>query len=262
MKDLFNLIKKHWKVLTVFVLISGLILYNVNLYRKAQEAEKREQIAQHNLNAAQDSIRTITYRNNTYFEKLAYITDDVSSLKKLNLELANEVKNIKGSVNTIIKGDVKIVEKEVPFLVKSEIRDSTLTSFFNYDTTYSVGNYKKLAGYTQYNLKDGTSVAKKTIDEMGISFTTGIKDVDKGKPAIFLKSNYPGFTVTDLQGAELDPKLFQPKKKTPLITPGITIGYTPVTWSNSDQKLKLQPDNFGITAGLSFNVLKLLGFKK
>lgn len=254
---------KHWKTIAIFSLIAGLILFNVHLYREAAMAKKKEEVAQHNLAVAQDSIRIVKDKaGRIEYQKLAYLTDKLDNLEKLNTNLANEVKQIKGKVSTIIQGEVKIVEKPVPFLVKGELVDSTVTAHFNYDTTYSEGNYRKLAGYTQYDLRNGSATGKKLVDETGIKFTTGIKDLDKGKPEIFLKSNYPGFSVTSLEGAVLDPKLFQPKKKTPLITPSITIGWTPIQWDSKDQAVKVQPKNFGVTVGAGFNILKLIGVKK
>lgn len=253
---------KNKRAIIVIIAVAGLILYNVHLYKKALMAEKKAQVAEHNLVVANDTIRIIKDRQDRIeYNKLAYLTDKVTNLEKLSHNLANEVKSIKGTVSTVIQGQIKIVEKPVPFIVKGELIDSTVKAYFNYDSTYSPGNYRKLSGYTAYNLRDGVVVAQKQVDEFGIKFTTGIKDLDKGKPEIFLKSDYPGFSVTKLEGAQLDPKLFEPKVKVSLITPTLSVGYTPILYSPSSKRVTLE-NRFGITIGVGFNLFKVMGMYK
>ena len=249
-------------VLLVVLAISIIVIIKIsnnNLSRKLANTE-------YNLTVVRDSIRIIKDKTgNTESDKLAYLADNVKNLALLNKDLSDKIKSIQGNISSIITTEVKIVEKPVPFLVTKKVKDSGLISIhFKQDTVYSPGNYKILSGYTEYNTYTGEVKAKKITDESGIALTTGIKNLDKGKPEIFIKSNYPGFSVTSLNGAVLDPKLFNnsKKNKTPLVTPGITIGWTPVTWNNDKQEVNFSTKSVGITAGLSFNVLKLLGFKK
>jgi hypothetical protein len=226
--------------------------------------KKKLAVAEHNLAAANDTIRLEKNKNGDIMTvKLAFLTDKLSNLEKLNEDLYNEVKNIKGKVSTIIKSDitVKEVDKPVPFIVEGKLADSTITTRFRFDSTYSPGNYRKLAGFTQYNLRNGQSNGSLTESEFGMRFTTGIRNLDKGKPEIFLQSNYPGFTVTSLDGAVLDPNLLKGKGR-PLITPGITVGWTPVTYSWKTKKAVVDLQQVGITAGVSINILKLLNPNK
>jgi hypothetical protein len=249
-------------IIIALVTFTLFLSYIVSLRKEREILQKQIKVANYNQKVTQDSVRLLKDKaGKDEYNKLAFLTESVKSLTKLSEDLAKEVKQIKGTVSTLTKAEVKIVEKPVPFVVKTELNDSTVKAFFNYDTTYSEGNYKKLAGYTQYNLKDGTAVAHKLVDEMGISFTTGIKNVDKGQPEIFLKSDYPGFTVTNLNGAYIDPKLFK-VSKTPLITPTLFIGYTPIGWTNKEQKVRLNTDQFSVGIGLGFNLLKISGIKK
>lgn len=240
------------------VLILGLMQWN-SCNRNAR-LKKQLAVAEHNIAAANDTIRLERNKNgDTMSVKLAFLTDKLSNLEKLNKDLYTEVKNIKGKVSTIIKSDVQVkeVEKPVPFLVKAELADSTVTANFSFDTTYSPGNYRKLAGLTQYNLRNGQSNGSLTQSDFGMQFTTGIRNLDKGKPEIFLQSNYPGFTVTALEGAVLDPTLFN-KKKVPTITLGVGIGWTPMTYSFATKKSTFDLQQVGVSAGVNINVLKLL----
>lgn len=245
-------------ILIVAVLALGLMQWN-SCNRNAR-LKKELAVATHNINAANDTIRLERNKNgDTMSVKLAFLTDKLSNLEKLNEDLYAEVKNIKGKVSTIIKTDVQVreVEKPVPFLVEGKLADSTVTAQFKFDTTYSPGNFRKLAGFTQYNLRNGQSNGSLTQSDFGMRFTTGIRNLDKGKPEIFLQSNYPGFTVTALEGAVLDPTLFN-KKKVPTITLGVGIGWIPVTYSFATKKSTFDLQQVGVSAGININVLKLL----
>ena len=152
---------------------------------------------------------------------------------------------------------MKLIHDTVPLIVRAELIDSIIKADFDYSKDYSAGNSRKLKGYTKYDLRNGVTGGELTQDETTMRFITGIKNLDKGKPEIFLKSDYPGFTVTALEGAVLDPKLFE-KKKTRLVTLGITVGLTPLTYDWKTQKTEINLHRVGVTTGVSFNIIKLL----
>ena len=218
-------------ILAVIFAAVNLIQFNTNAITK-----KKLAVAEHNLQAANDSVRiTKDKAGRDEANKLAFLTDQLSELKKMNIDLYNEVKSIKGKVSTVIQGEVKVVEKPVPFAVQAQLADSTVRADFKFDTTYSPGNYRKLSGFTKYNLRNGEATGEKTVDEIGIKFTTGIKNLDKGKPEIFLKSDYPGFTVTELDGAVIDPNLFK-KPRQKKLSVGLHFGYSPLYYNLSTKK--------------------------
>jgi len=233
-------------------------LLNLQTCRNNRDLKKEIAVAQHNINALNDTIRiTKDRQGKDEYNKLALLTDKMSNLEKLNADLYNEVKNIKGKVATVIKGDVQIVHDTVPLIVKGELVDSTVRADFDFSKDYSPGNFRKLSGYTKYDLRTGVGAGQLTADTLGIRFVTGIKNLDKNKPEIFLKSDYPGFSVTQLDGAVLDPKLFQ-KTKVRLITTGLNIGWTPVTYDVKTKKTDVNLTRFSATFGININVLKLL----
>lgn len=224
---------------SVIVTILAVIFAFVNLvqFNRNEITKKKLEVAEQNLQAATDTIRiTKDKAGREEANKFAFLVDELHDLKKMNADLYKEVQNIKGNVSTVIQGDVKVVEKPVPFLVKAEFADSTVRSDFNYDSVYSAGNYRKLAGYTKYNLRTGQSSGEKTVDEIGIKFTTGIKNLDKDKPEIFLKSDYPGFTITELDGAVIDPNLFK-KPRQKKLSLGVHVGYSPVSYNINTKKV-------------------------
>jgi hypothetical protein len=226
-------------------------------------ADKKLKIANENIAALNDSIRIVTTNNGKpEADKLSFIVDKLSALEKLNADLAIEVKNTAGRVNTIIKSDIKIIHDTVPLVVHGQMIDSTVTTNFSFDKTYSIGNSRKLNGFTQYNLRNGKSNGTLNTDEIRIRFVTGIKDIDKGKPTIFLRSDYPNFTVDSLVGAEIDPKLFKPQNKQHLITLGFNVGLTPFTYDFIKQKAEFNISRIGASFGANFNLSRLLNLKK
>lgn len=254
--DLF----KGNKVATIAVaavLVLGLMQWNS--CNRTARLQKKLEVAQHNINALNDTIRyEKTKDGDTLALKLAFLTDKLSNLENLNKDLYDEVKTIKGKVSTIIKGDVKIVHDTVPLIVKGTLVNNVAFSTFDYSQTFSPGNSRKLSGYTRYNITTGLSTGELTSDELSMRFTTGIRNLDKGKPEIFLQSNYPGFTVSALDGAVLDPSLFKGKSRTKLITLGVGVGWTPLTYSFATKKSTFDLQQVGVTAGANINILKLL----
>lgn len=263
MIKILDFLKKYKRIFGIGILSVLVLLLNYYWFHSNTEVLKKQlAVTEHNLQVANDTLRVVKDRQGKEeYNKFAYLTNSVENLTKLNKELADEVKKVRGDVAFLSETKVQIVEKKVPFLVRGELLDSNVTSYFNYDTTYSPGNYRKLSGFTKFNLATKESSGEKTTDLIGMKLIGGIKNLDKGKPEIFVKSDYPGFEITSLEGAFIDPNLFKPKKKTPLITPSIFIGYAPIYYNNTDG-LKFKRNNFAIGAGLGFNVLKLIGIKE
>lgn len=263
MTKIKELWKKYWKLLLGVALLALFILNNYYQKQANEILQKKFDVSQQNIAALTDSIRiTQDRQGRDEAVRYAFLVSNNKELAKINKELADEVAAIKGKVSSIVSTTVEVKEVPYPYIVKAELLDSLITAHFSRDTVFSPGNYRSEVGYTQYNLKDGTVVAEKTKDVMGISLVTGIKDLDKGKPEIFVKSDYPGFTVTQLSGAQLDPKLFTPKKKTPLITPSLTVGWTPLTYDWKSGQSQFSLNRVGVTAGIGFNLFKLAGLKK
>ena len=262
-KDMKEFINKNlFKIITIggILILVWLLLQQCN---RNSITDKKLQIANENIAALNDSIRIVTTNNGKpEADKLSFIVDKISALAKLNADLAEEVKNTAGKVNTIIKSDVRIVHDTVPLVVHGQMIDSTVTTNFSFDKNYSVGNSRKLNGFTQYNLRNGKSNGTLNTDEIRIRFVTGIKDIDKGKPTIFLRSDYPNFKVDSLVGAEIDPNLFKPRNKQHLITLGFNVGWTPFTYDFIKQKADFSISRIGASFGANINLSRLINRKQ
>jgi len=228
-----------------------LILFSLRQCRQTRIAEKKFQVAEQNISALNDTIRLVkTKDDKPEYNKLAFLVDKVSNLEKLSQDLAQEVKNTKGKVTTIIKGGVQIVHDTTEIWAYTTLDDDKIIANFDYDTTYSKGNSRAISGYTEYDTFTESTKGFITKDSMNVSFVTGIKNLDKGEPEIFLRSNYPGFSVTSLEGASLDPNLFTKKTKPRKIGIGIQAGYSPISYNFSTKKLGIQNQ---LTLGIGLN---------
>lgn len=185
-----------------------------------------------NIAALQDSIRKYETKNgDLVYEKTALLVE-TKDLKKYNKELADEVKGLKDNPIVITKFITRIVHDTLwlePVVDPGNIiwnADSTvkLVPFTWKDSTqYAPNNYRKIAGKYIIEVDTALNVRTKsfaiTQDELGLSFTTGITENRDGLLEIFIKSPYPGFTPTGIDGALIDPresdvikKFFPPKR--------------------------------------------------
>lgn len=181
-----------------------------------------------NIEALTDSVRTYKDRNGVLvYEKTAFIASE-KELKKLNVELSNEVKYLKDHPIVVIKSKNIITHDTVHINVGagSQYTDQgkVIASFpWSFDTTYSPDNFRTLEGV--YTVEVDTEFCVKTTmftitkDRLGISFVTGLTETKDNKLEIFIKSSYPDFKTTDINGALIDPeksdvlkKLFPPKR--------------------------------------------------
>lgn len=211
-------------------------------------------IANMNQQVLGDSITTyVDKAGDLTYEKGILIASE-KELKDLNRELYDEVKHLIDNPKIVIME--RIIIKEVPFEVPTYITqypDGSTGLKWRRDTTYSIGNYQKLAGETKF-IYDSLGIRNPSTlissNEFGISFITGIKE-GKDHYEIFIKSDYPGFTVTDIQGAILDKRMVTSNESSVVFGP--SIGYGVVFNPNGNI-------NHGVTVGVTatFNLNKYI----
>lgn len=171
-----------------------------------------------NIAALQDSVRTYETKNgDLVYEKSALLVTS-NELEKFNEELAAEVKELKDNPIVITKFVTKIVHDTLwlePDIDTDNITwnaDSTIKLIpftWSDSTEYAPNNYRNIAGQYIIQVDTSLNVATQsfaiTTDELGLSFTTGITENKDGLLEIFVKSPYPGFKPTEIDGALIDP---------------------------------------------------------
>ena len=223
-----------------------------------------------NVFTLKDSLRT--YKDKTgqlVYEKGALISEN-GDLKSLNVDLANEVKNLKDHPLVVIKTVVKVVHDTTYIEIKStnpgKWNGNTFTQNFEWDLNnkYSLENYRLIEGnfdiYVDSTFKLSTSKMKIVKDEFSMGMSTGLTENKDGLLEIFVKSDYPGFKVSKLDGALIDPKksdvlkkYFSPKRWGLGIYGGYGISLNPITF--------IPATGIQIGVGIQYNILQW-NFKK
>lgn len=251
-------IKNNWLKL---LLILGLLIAVIFAYNKCKaenEAKKKLEVAEQNIVALNDTIKiTKNKAGEEEANKFAFLVDDVKALKALSVELFNKVKNVKGTVTTILDTKTRIVHDTTYLNASTSVIDSVVTTDFNFDTTYSKGNSRNIVGWTKYDQKTKEAKAVLTKDSLEISFVAGVKKNKEGKAEAFITSLYPGFETIKLDGAIIDPKLYSIKAKQHLLSLSANVGWVPVTYSFGKQKAEIDATRIGIAVGVGINISRL-----
>ena len=229
------------------------------------------------INTLKQNVFTLKYSIRTYkdktgqlvYEKGALISEN-GDLKSLNVDLANEVKNLKDHPLVVIKTVVKVVHDTTYIEIKStnpgKWNGNTFTQNFEWDLNnkYSLENYRLIEGnfdiYVDSAFKLSTSKMKIVKDEFSMGMSTGLTENKDGLLEIFVKSDYPGFKVSKLDGALIDPKksdvlkkYFSPKRWGLGIYGGYGISLNPITF--------IPATGIQIGVGIQYNILQW-NFKK
>jgi len=174
-------------------------------------------------------------------------------LEKRNKELAKELEDQKGQVIYITQIKTVIV-RDTQYLTNTliEYPDGSKGLKWGYDTIFSPGNTRALAGESRFRINESGITPLETIiskDEFGINIITGFKEREK-QIEIFVRSDYPGFKVSSIEGAVIDPrksevlKSYFPPKKWGL---GPQVGATMTREGNISPYIGL---------GLSYNLIR------
>lgn len=228
-----NWLKKLWKFIkdptnrTVVLFVGIILLFILLLGQCSRVNNLKDQLSfsKQNIEALNDTIKKVKNKAGEWQqEKLAYISTK-KELEKLNKELSEELKKQKGDViyisnlYAVLKSDYDKLYKENKTLKDSLSQyvtaDGDTANALNWDFSkqYDKNNYRVIKGKTKFYVdKKGQiySLGSDLIDyEMAFNLTTGLKEqrIDGEKRlVIFVKSNYPDLTFTNIEGAIVDPK--------------------------------------------------------
>lgn len=174
-----------------------------------------------NVFALNDSIRYYRMKNGELvFEKGALITEN-GSLKSLNKSLYEDIKGLKDKPLVAIKTDIKIIHDTVSIFTNSSEKRNSYGSLekilsWNFEKRFDKNNYRKFSANSKIKidtlhnlLVDSLHITK---DELGLSLITGLTE-NGDYLEIFIKSNYPNFEPTRIDGALIEPKKSEILKK-------------------------------------------------
>ena len=252
------------------ILLTLTILFLFLFIRSCNESGSQINTLKQNVFTLNDSLRVYKDKaGKLVYEKGALISEN-KDLGKLNIDLANEVKNLKDNPLVVIKTVIKIVHDTTYIEIKStnpgKWNGNTFTKSFEWDLNnkYSTENYRLIEGnfdvYVDSTFKLSTSKMKIIKDELSISMSTGLTENKDGILEIFVKSDYQGFKVSKLDGALIDPKksdvlkkYFPPKRWGLGVYAGYGVSINPTTLSPAT--------GIQIGVGVQYNILQW-NFKK
>lgn len=246
---------------TIFVvtiaILAFLLLKQCN---NVQDLKLENKVGVQNIIALNDSIRIV---KNKWDEEITlkntYITSG-KELENINKNLSDKIKKLEGDVlyasNIIssIKTDTIFIENEV-----IRYPDGTNQLSWSYNKDYGNGNSRFLDGNSRFSidlsdsafsiLDKGTSITR---DITNLSILTGLTELDESYQ-IFVKTDYPGITFSNIEGAILDKKRFL-KQTQPnwIFGPSIYIGV------GVDPKNATAGPQIGLGISATFNLNKYL----
>jgi hypothetical protein len=255
--------------LVMFIAIIVLILLllqkcNGNAHLKQAVANGKQ-----NQKALLDSLRQVKNRaGELQAEKLTLIAT-AKELELLNKGLYDEVKKQKGTViqltasnaelRSTIRGLQTNLEPETTYVYLGETPrwPKKYRLNWSYDSTYSAGNYTKLSGFSRISLLNDSTLLPGLTDitenTQGFKLITGLRK-EGDDYQIFVKSDHPGFNVSNIEGAIIpgknNPLFDQPKKWGLGVTVGPNFSYG---YGIGGQGLFV---GVGATFGIHYNIIK------
>jgi len=195
----------------IIIILIGLLSFSVNKCSNVQSEYKN------NIEALNDTIRYYQDKNgNLVATKLAF-ESDIKTLKLLNEDLYNKIKDLKAKGNvthtTYFEGIIENPEQDTAYVVMHD----TINKGFRKDFAFN-NEYRRLEGNVSYqNDTVGVHIDK---DEVEFDYTVAMDE----KNNIYITSTNPYVKYNQITGFQI-PK---PKKKHWFAGPSISGGYDPI----------------------------------
>ena len=197
-------------IITGFIVLLCLVI--AFLLNSRNKLKTELAISNQNIIALNDTIKITINKHGDKEASKTVVISSSDDLKKVNKELANELSKEKGKIfelNQIIaslSNNPKDTIKTNNTIIK--YNNGVYHLAFNYDTVYNEKNSHHIKGLNILKLKDSTIQDLKTfitLDQMNFNLVTGLKENTDGTLGIFVRSDYPNFNVSSLEGAIIDP---------------------------------------------------------
>lgn len=256
---------KKQRIVLIIIIILLLCGFGYNQI-KMSDMKRDLNISRQNEYALSGKISETQTKNDKLEYSKGVLVAKSKDLEALSETLAKEVKEEKGKVHRLqriiatmgnVGKDGKIDTLRMTNTVQ-KYPDGTYGLKWSDSTYHDSLNFRLLAGESKFKFINLDSTRKEvypmstdlTTDVIGFNIITGLKtNKETGMVEIFVRSDYPNFHVTDLEGAIIDPnkdpviKKFTRKKKFTVNT-YLGIGV--------DRNLGLTPQ---IGVGIGYNII-------
>lgn len=216
----------------LLILVIVLILFNFWTCNKNSDLQFEKQKNSNNIVALNDSIRLYRDKSkNAVWKKTAFIGDQ-KEIQNLDKELYDELIKQGNNVSNLQKIVASI---RTEFSLKNNTNSTTIDasrdkklyvkSDWNHDTIYNQWNWRKVSGSINMVIDSNKiikSISSINNDEINFDIITGLEKRGDNYE-IFVKSNYPGFKPSKIEGAIIPANSLQTRKKWG-IGPSFSIG--------------------------------------
>lgn len=235
------------------------VLLCILLFRQCSQKSYYKRLNKQNQEYYTDSIKTLKNKAGELEYERTLLISDKKNLKEANEKLYNELIKEQGKVIALTDAVIKIKSKVILLHDSIYLIDTSQNIYrtkfdkLEFYTTDKL-NYLNVEGYTDlqigyndklYIISKGTFLTK---NEFGVHMKLGYKEID-GKLKVFVASDHPYFSVTNLDAVIIEDKLntkaSSQKIKRIGIGPNISVG--------TDTKFK--PAIF-IGIGIQYNFLR------
>ena len=279
-------IKEFFNGLNLFrvILIGIIFLLAVSFMYKCNSDKGEIKRLEQNIEYFRDSLRTSYNKVGQLEYEKTVLAATNDNLKNLNEKLAAEVAKEKGRVIylseiIIVLKDSLTIQNGTNGSIDVQVNDDlTQSILFQSNRIHSEGNERKISGnvivgfkdndFLNYKIpinsgKDTATVKIPVIDENAVSITfdediitmtlvTGLKEGPNKNLEIFVRSDYPGFSATSIDGAIIDPykssliKSYFPDKKW-----GVGVSFGPSVMVGFDGKFH---PGVAVTLGINYSI--------
>jgi len=205
----------NFKYATIIIIIFLLIIV-FSLQRCNNQKTVENNILKQNEKALLDTVRISKNKFGQSEYSKNILVGDIKDLKRLNKGLYSEIVKEQGKVSEITKYSVFLRNKkqDTIFIPSTLIKypEGVYGLKWDVDTTYNSENSRKLSGESKFklnfdkytfNVTPLTTIITNDIIKMNI--VQGIREKD-GNLEVFVRSDYPGFEVRDLNSITISPK--------------------------------------------------------
>lgn len=225
--------KQLYYIGLVGVLVAILCMQQCNISRMKSDIQMREV----NMRALQDTITVTKNRvGQLQYEKSVFVTSE-KGLKDLNADLAKEVSAQKGTIAFLQKivstistdhgGPIAVIPVPDDSVANPCDSVASYTLPWRSDADYDSLNFRRLRGELRLTMEKGSIVSTTSQilqDQISFDIVTGLEKKEDHYE-IFVRSNYPGFAPSRIDGAFIPrADLFPPDKKRWVIGPNMSGG--------------------------------------
>ncbi len=197
-----------------YVLLAILIIFLIRSCKQNDNLRTKLNISEQNVKALSDSVRISKNKLGDIEYSKNILISEKNDLKNLNSDLKKELDKEKGKVYELTSIIISIKNQPKDTIkIPNDVLvypDGSKGLDWKYEKIYDKNNSRFISGVSKFKI-DTTSLAiipletLITKDEINFNIVQGLRETKEGNLEMFVRSDYPDFSVKDLNSVILDP---------------------------------------------------------